>query len=40
MGLLYTRTAPSAGGTTVCVPLGLSVGRFGIGLKSSGVRAG
>ena len=40
MGLLYTRTAPSAGGTTVCVPLGLSVGRFGIDLKSCDVRAG
>ena len=33
MGLLYTRTAP-AGGTTLCMPLGLSVGRFGIDLKS------
>ena len=40
VGLLYTRTAPSAGGTTLCVPLGLSVSRFGIGLKSCGVRAG
>ena len=40
VGLLYTRTAPSTGGTTLCVPLGLSVGRFGIDLKSCGVRAG
>ena len=40
VGLLYTRTAPSAGGTTLCMPLGLSVGRFGTDLKSFGVRAG
>ena len=33
MGLLYTWAAPSAGGTTLCVSLGLSVGRFGIDLS-------
>ena len=40
VGQLYTRAGPSAGGTTLCVSLGLSVGRFGIDLKSFGVRAG